>query len=89
MAIYEEFKEYVPATSEIIAGDIVAVNHDRYGRQEGLVVGSRVDFAGRQILEVQLEASNEIYQAWYPQCFSRPNPISNTMQPTGTPPSLV
>jgi len=66
MAIYEEFKEYVPATSEIIAGDIVAVNHDRYGRQEGLVVGSRVDFAGRQILEVQLEASNEIYQAWYP-----------------------
>ncbi|KAG2349199.1 hypothetical protein BDR05DRAFT_956588 [Suillus weaverae] len=65
MAIYEEYAS-LPISSDITPGDIVAVNHDRYGRQEGLVVGSRIDFAGRQILEVQLEASSEIYQAWYP-----------------------
>ncbi|KAH7916242.1 hypothetical protein BJ138DRAFT_1108891 [Hygrophoropsis aurantiaca] len=69
MATYEEIKEYRPmssvVTGEITPGDIVAVNHDRYGRREGLVVGQYTDYAGRQILEVQIEP-NEIYQAWYP-----------------------
>jgi len=67
MATYERIEEYrsVPASGEITPGDIVAVNHDRYGRKEGLVVGSFTDPVGRQILEVQLEP-NEIYQAWYP-----------------------
>ncbi|KAF8842667.1 hypothetical protein BDN67DRAFT_1009514 [Paxillus ammoniavirescens] len=65
MATYEKIEEYRPVSGEITPGDLVAVNHDRYGRKEGLVVGSFTDFAGRQILEVQLEA-NEIYQAWYP-----------------------
>ncbi|KIJ20420.1 hypothetical protein PAXINDRAFT_166481 [Paxillus involutus ATCC 200175] len=65
MATYEKIEEYRSVSGEITPGDLVAVNHDRYGRKEGLVVGSFTDFAGRQILEVQLEA-NEIYQAWYP-----------------------
>ncbi|KAM5534437.1 hypothetical protein V8D89_011904, partial [Ganoderma adspersum] len=45
-------------------GDIVAVSHQT-GRREGLVVGSHVDYAGRQVVEVQLEPG-EIYHAWYP-----------------------
>ncbi|KAH0839789.1 hypothetical protein J3R83DRAFT_733 [Lanmaoa asiatica] len=83
MATYERIEEYksVPVTGEITPGDIVAVNHDRYGRKEGLVVGAFTDGLGRQILEVQLEA-NEIYQAWYPTVtrvrrtvsYSRPAP---------------
>ncbi|KAF9527984.1 hypothetical protein CPB83DRAFT_855124 [Crepidotus variabilis] len=48
----------------IAAGDIVAVRHGVRGRQEGLVVGSHVDYAGRQIIEVQLDA--EVYHAYYP-----------------------
>ena len=52
-------------TGDITPGDIVSVNHERYGRREGLVVGQYTDYAGRQIVEVQLEA-NEVYQAWYP-----------------------
>ncbi|KAM6496258.1 hypothetical protein JOM56_008964 [Amanita muscaria] len=50
---------------QIAASDIVAVRHGLKGRQEGLVVGSRSDYAGRQIIEVQLE--NEVYHAWQPQ----------------------
>jgi len=49
---------------EIAPGDIVAVRHGEKGRQEGLVIGSHFDYAGRQIIEVQLES--EIYHAWYP-----------------------
>ncbi|KAF5364134.1 hypothetical protein D9756_000144 [Leucocoprinus leucothites] len=49
---------------EIVPGDIVAVRHGTKGRQEGLVVGSHVDYLGRQIIEVQLDA--EVYHAWYP-----------------------
>ncbi|TFK43935.1 hypothetical protein BDQ12DRAFT_596047, partial [Crucibulum laeve] len=45
-------------------GDIVAVRHGIKGRQEGLVVGSHWDYAGRQIIEVQLEG--EVWHAWYP-----------------------
>ncbi|EIN11056.1 hypothetical protein PUNSTDRAFT_101043 [Punctularia strigosozonata HHB-11173 SS5] len=51
----------------IIPGDIVAVNHGAYGRTEGLVVGSHVDYAGRQVIEVQLDnPTHEVYHAWYP-----------------------
>ncbi|KAJ3478470.1 hypothetical protein NLI96_g9735 [Meripilus lineatus] len=50
---------------DIIPGDIVSVNHGTYGRREGLVVGSHTDYAGRQILEVQMEPG-DIYHAWYP-----------------------
>ncbi|KZP21562.1 hypothetical protein FIBSPDRAFT_740416, partial [Athelia psychrophila] len=46
-------------------GDIVAVRHGIYGRKEGLVVGSHVDYAGRQIIEVQID-QGEVYNAWYP-----------------------
>ncbi|KAI0089220.1 hypothetical protein BDY19DRAFT_944748 [Irpex rosettiformis] len=49
----------------IIPGDIVLVNHGHYGRKEGLVVGSHYDYAGRQVVEVQLEPG-EIYNAWLP-----------------------
>ena len=31
-------------------GDIVAVNHGAYGRKEGLVIGSSVDYAVRPLL---------------------------------------
>ncbi|KAI5987779.1 hypothetical protein EDC04DRAFT_2821557 [Pisolithus marmoratus] len=69
MATYERIEEFKtnPASGEITPGDIVSVNHDRYGRKEGLVVGSFTDSVGRQILEVQLEAG-EMYRAWY-VCF--------------------
>ncbi|TFY83112.1 hypothetical protein EWM64_g899 [Hericium alpestre] len=53
------------SSDEIIPGDIVAVNHGAYGRKEGLVIGSHIDYAGRQIVEVQFEPGN-VYQAWYP-----------------------
>ncbi|EAU82636.1 hypothetical protein CC1G_07918 [Coprinopsis cinerea okayama7 len=54
-------------TEEYIApGDIVAVRHGLKGRQEGLVVGSHYDYAGRQIIEVQLDGEPVIYNAWYP-----------------------
>ncbi|KAK7470052.1 hypothetical protein VKT23_001490 [Stygiomarasmius scandens] len=52
------------SAEEIIPGDIVAINHALSGRREGLVVGSHIDYLGRQIVEVQLE--NELYHAWYP-----------------------
>ncbi|KJA29563.1 hypothetical protein HYPSUDRAFT_31482 [Hypholoma sublateritium FD-334 SS-4] len=54
------------STSEeyIVPGDIVAVRHGIKGRQEGLVIGSHFDYAGRQIVEVQLDG--ELYHAWYP-----------------------
>ncbi|KII94692.1 hypothetical protein PLICRDRAFT_33506 [Plicaturopsis crispa FD-325 SS-3] len=53
------------SSDEIIPGDIVAVQHGLIGRTEGLVVGSHIDYAGRQIVEVQL-APGDIYHAWYP-----------------------
>jgi len=49
----------------IAPGDIVAVRHGVYGRKEGLVIGSHIDYAGRQIIEVQIEPG-EIFNAWYP-----------------------
>jgi len=52
-------------SDEIVPGDIVAVNHGPYGRKEGLVIGSSVDYAGRQVVEVQFEPG-ELYKAWYP-----------------------
>ncbi|KAI0832797.1 hypothetical protein BC628DRAFT_352760 [Trametes gibbosa] len=45
-------------------GDIVAVSNSGV-RREGLVVGSHIDYAGRQVVEVQLDGG-EIYNAWYP-----------------------
>ncbi|KAJ7622712.1 hypothetical protein B0H17DRAFT_202463 [Mycena rosella] len=53
------------AVEEISPGDIVSVSHGAYGRREGLVVGAHIDYQGRQILEVQIEAG-EVYNAWYP-----------------------
>ncbi|KAJ7181437.1 hypothetical protein C8R43DRAFT_1116810 [Mycena crocata] len=53
------------ALEEISPGDIVAVSHGAYGRREGLVVGAHIDYQGRQILEVQMDAG-EMYNAWYP-----------------------
>ncbi|KAI5893198.1 uncharacterized protein SCHCODRAFT_02621121 [Schizophyllum commune H4-8] len=50
---------------EILLGDIVSVNHGFSGRKEGLVIGSHIDYLGRQIVEVQLEPG-EVYHAWYP-----------------------
>ncbi|KAK6969109.1 F-box domain-containing protein [Favolaschia claudopus] len=50
---------------DISPGDIVAVSHGVYGRREGLVVGAHIDYAGRQILQVQMDAG-DIYNAWYP-----------------------
>ncbi|KAJ3715890.1 hypothetical protein DFJ43DRAFT_1101615 [Lentinula guzmanii] len=52
-------------SEEILPGDVVAVTHGLAGRQEGLVVGSHIDYLGRQILEVQLD-SYEVFHAWQP-----------------------
>ncbi|KAH9482232.1 hypothetical protein JR316_0004330 [Psilocybe cubensis] len=55
----------------ITPGDIVAVRHGTKGRTEGLVIGSHFDYAGRQIIEVQLDG--EVYNAWQvPDRHSRP-----------------
>ncbi|KAB5595412.1 hypothetical protein CTheo_1089 [Ceratobasidium theobromae] len=51
--------------TDIIPGDIVAVNVD-HGRREGLVVGHHYDALGRHIVEVQLEGYPSYYHAWYP-----------------------
>jgi len=48
----------------IVPGDIVAVRHGIKGRQEGLVIGSHFDYAGRQIIEVQLDG--ELFHALLP-----------------------
>ncbi|KZT70351.1 hypothetical protein DAEQUDRAFT_750464 [Daedalea quercina L-15889] len=53
------------SSEEILPGDIVAVNHGGVKR-EGLVVGSSVDYAGRQMIEVQLDPTEPTFQAWYP-----------------------
>jgi len=53
------------SSEDIGLGDIVTVNHGNYGRREGLVIGSHVDYAGRQIVEVQFEPG-EVYSTWYP-----------------------
>ncbi|KAJ7347425.1 hypothetical protein DFH08DRAFT_960755 [Mycena albidolilacea] len=53
------------AAEEINPGDIVSVSHNGYNRREGLVIGSHIDYQGRQILEVQMDAG-EVYNAWYP-----------------------
>ncbi|KAH9960442.1 hypothetical protein BC827DRAFT_1133015, partial [Russula dissimulans] len=45
-------------------GDLVAV-HAPTGRQEGVVLDSYLDYAGRQIVKVQL-GPGDIYHAWYP-----------------------
>lgn len=77
------------SSEEIIPGDIVAVQHGQYGKTEGLVVGSHYDYAGRQIVEVQLEPGN-VYHAWYPTVtrvkrtisYSNPVPKHRTLQRT-------
>ena len=67
---------------DILPGDIVAVQHGNYGRTEGLVVGSHIDYAGRKVVEVQLDTA-EVYHAWYPTVtrvrrtvsYSHPQPV--------------
>ncbi|CCM02324.1 uncharacterized protein FIBRA_04416 [Fibroporia radiculosa] len=63
-------------SEEIVPGDIVAVQHPS-GRREGLVVGTRLDYAGRQVVEVQLEPG-ELYTAWYPSVTRVTRTISYT-----------
>ncbi|KAF9498637.1 hypothetical protein BDN71DRAFT_1587310 [Pleurotus eryngii] len=65
------------SSDDIVLGDIVAVNHGTYGRTEGLVIGSHVDYAGRQIIEVQLQPG-EVYNAWYPSVTRVKRTISYT-----------
>ncbi|KAF8644273.1 hypothetical protein AX16_008575 [Volvariella volvacea WC 439] len=72
---------------EIQPGDIVAVHHGVSGRQEGLVVGSHYDYAGRQIVEVQLDGGS-VYHAYYPTVtrvkrtvqYTRPRPAVRTVE---------
>jgi len=70
---------------EIVPGDIVAVNHGTLGRKEGLVVGSHIDYAGRQVVEIQFEPG-DLYSAWYPQVtrvrrtISYTRPVQNHVQ---------
>jgi len=52
-------------SEHIAPGDIVSIQTNSYGKKEGLVIGTHVDWAGRQIVEVQLEPA-EIFHAWYP-----------------------
>jgi hypothetical protein len=44
----------------------VTVRHGIKGNAEGLVVGSHFVYAGRQVVEVQLDGLPEVYHAWYP-----------------------
>jgi len=87
MATYERIEEYksIPISGEIILGDVVSVNHERYGRKEGIVVGRTIDTLGRQILEVQLDSEpGELYQAFYPTVTR----VRRTVSYTRPPPSL-
>ncbi|KAI0638568.1 hypothetical protein C8Q77DRAFT_440706 [Trametes polyzona] len=67
-------------SDEIVPGDIVAVS-SAGGRREGLVVGSHIDYAGRQVVEVQLDGG-EIYNAWYPSVTRVRRTISYTRPST-------
>ncbi|KAH9854965.1 hypothetical protein C2E23DRAFT_816296 [Lenzites betulinus] len=68
-------------TEDIVPGDVVAVSNGGT-RQEGLVIGSHIDYAGRQVVEVRLDGSGEVYNAWYPSVtrvrrtiqYTRPSP---------------
>jgi len=51
---------------EIAPGDIVAVRHGFKGRTEGLVIGSYLDYKGRQVIEVQLD-DNLVRMAFPPE----------------------
>ncbi|CAE6523437.1 unnamed protein product [Rhizoctonia solani] len=51
--------------TDIIPGDVVAVNVD-HSRREGLVVGHHYDALGRHIVEVQLDGYPNYYHAWMP-----------------------
>jgi len=64
---------------DFIPGEVVSVQSPT-GYQEGIVVGSRYDYAGRQVVEVRLGTGN-IYHAWYPTVtrvkrtiYTRPQP---------------
>jgi len=48
----------------ITPGDVVAVRHGFKGRQEGLVIASYLDYAGRQVIKVQLDVDGELVDAW-------------------------
>jgi len=51
--------------SDLLAGDIVAVNLPTVGHREGRVIGQHIDYAGRLIVQVQFEPGN-YYNAWAP-----------------------
>jgi len=80
---------YPSSYEEILPGDIVSVQHGASGKTEGLVVGAHIDYAGRQIVEVQLEPGH-IYHTWYPHVtrvkrtisYSNPVPKHRTLQRT-------
>ena len=57
---------HTTTTTDIIPGDVVAVNVE-HSRREGLVVGHHYDALGRHIVEVQLDGYPGYYHAWYPQ----------------------
>ncbi|KAI0775874.1 hypothetical protein BD413DRAFT_610595 [Trametes elegans] len=71
-------------SDDILPGDVVAVQHAISGRREGLVVGSHIDYAGRQIVEVQLDPG-EVYHAWYPTVTRVRRTVSYNSRPPAVP----
>ncbi|KAG8913042.1 hypothetical protein FRC03_002505 [Tulasnella sp. 419] len=49
---------------ELVPGDVVSVNMAD-GKQEGIVIGSRFDHVGRQVVEVQFNNHRVYPRAWY------------------------
>jgi len=64
------------SSEEILPGDIVAVHHGGI-KKEGIVVGSSYDYAGRQMVEVQLDGEAPV-PYWYPSVTRVKRTISYT-----------
>lgn len=54
-------------SDEFVPGDVVSVNIPNDGQREGLVIGTSIDTAGRQIVQIQFEGRPRYYNYWYPE----------------------
>ena len=51
-SIHPSAHHHPPLSTHEQPGDIVAVNHGAYGRREGLVIGSHIDYAVCRLLPI-------------------------------------
>jgi len=53
------------AEADFLPGDVVSVAVGG-GKREGVVIGTTIDGAGRQIVEIQFDRPGEYISAWWP-----------------------